>query len=215
MELLLEGAFDRWLVGISAGLFLVSTLLILDDRILFRSASHRRSDLSVIASVALASKDVRRRTSDEVRWLPIRGQEELYANDRLFTGENSQAEVSFLDGTKLGVDAKSLVVIRSQPGSTQLDLERGSVFGNVGAKGKMTLKVGDAISELTAGEGGEPAQLKASLTPAGKTQLTVFSGSVGISVNGRKNVLNKNQSAMLDTQGQVSEIRSFSVELLS
>ncbi|MEK6705332.1 MAG: FecR family protein [Bdellovibrionota bacterium] len=204
---------DRLVVGVATLAFLASIILLLDERFLFRVGSESGEKLESIANVSRSAKDVRRRLESDVIWLPLRTLDDVFESDSVFTGEGSEAEIKLKDGSQVFVEQSSLVVIRTQKGETRLDIQKGAVSGRLGSRRKLVISTGEGkVSELS----GADAQVKIAVKEGGGTQLTVLSGEAELkSDTGAKSVITKNQLAEITVAGEVGEVKSFKIELLS
>jgi hypothetical protein len=198
--------------------FCLSSLFLIDDALFLNYIFPRPNyDLEKIAKVSRYSNDVRRRVAEDVLWLPLRYPDDIFQGDLVFTGQESETEVEFPDGTKLTISPESLVVIQTIDGKAALDLQLGNVSGSLG-KGSsgVVLTSGGQKTELKGSDsGGEPAEIALKVDSNGKAAITVLDGEVAVEANGKTETVGKNQEIKVSKEGGLSEIRTFTVELLA
>ena len=84
-------------------------------------------------------------------WLDLGDDDYVYANDKIFTDDNSQMKIVFNDGAEVDVGENALLVLQSgDDSSVELNLEQGLIKGGAGF-GKIKIKSQGVTSELTKG----------------------------------------------------------------
>lgn len=85
-----------------------------------------------IGTIETRENDVRRKSQMELGWKDLRASSDVYNNDRVFTGEQSTAEIVLHGGRRLSVKPNSLVVIslpEEAVADDRLSLGWGAFFG--------------------------------------------------------------------------------------
>ena len=153
--------FDIFLVVASLVVAVVSLILIYDHSFFSTSSDESDANIVPIAKVTKARRDVRRRLSQDIAWLNMTNPDAIFEEDNVFTGDASEAEVKFNDGTTIALEPQTLIKItkpKSKKAPQEIQLSRGN----------MTAKLGSSSSQgLLLNTGGKTLLLKAS---AGSTQ---------------------------------------------
>ena len=140
------GERDVWLAGASALVAAASLTLAL-------GAGRAIDDVvttPMVASVKHATGDVKLRLAFTLGWRGANRGVEVHDGDALFVPPGAEATITFLDGTELAVDEKSLVVIeRPRAGVRSVTLRQGSVSGRAGTEG-LTLETPAGEAHLEA-----------------------------------------------------------------
>jgi hypothetical protein len=93
-------------------------------------------DLLPLAEVSASSGEVKRRSGDALGWRPLATHMPVFDGDAVFVPPGGEATLRFDDGTELGVDERSLVVLeRPRAGRHALLLRQGAVSGRAGQVG--------------------------------------------------------------------------------
>ncbi len=98
------------------------------------------NDLKAVGTFKMSRNDVRRRVDSGMTWSNVEEKETVYEGDSIFTGESSEASIQLENGTSIKVDPKSLVVIRTKNGSTEIDLMYGSLQGKIATADPLVIK---------------------------------------------------------------------------
>jgi hypothetical protein len=148
-----------------------------------------------IATVALASRPLRLRASDELGWRNITAGAEVRERDALFVPPATEARLSFRDGTTLELDERSLVVIETPPrGRKTVALRQGSFAGVAGNDG-MVVSTPQGTAQVAQG-----SQLQVALGD-GKVQLEVTKGEATIKMGEQQTRLAVGQRGELSQAG--------------
>ena len=117
-------------------------------------------------------------------WLDLGDDDYVYANDKIFTDDNSQMKIVFNDGAEVDVGENALLVLQSgDDSSVELNLEQGLIKGSAGF-GKIKIKSQGVTSELTKGSVVEFQKGK-----DGQLSVAALKGNVTIeTLNGKSSV---------------------------
>ena len=142
----LTGERDVWLAGASS---LVATVALTLAFGLGRS-NEDVATTPMVASVRQSSGDVKLRPALTLGWRGATRGVEVHDGDALFVPPGAEATVTFLDGTELSLDERSLVVVeRPKAGVRSITLRQGSVSGHAGTVG-LTLNTPSGEAHLDA-----------------------------------------------------------------
>ena len=203
-----EDRLDRWIFGSALALFVVSTVLIVDDRLLFRGDDSGSRDS--IAKLYRKDNDVRRRFETDTAFMPVQNAQDMYRGDAVFTGDRSEAEVVFTDGSKVNVEAGSLVVLQLSKENPKISIEKGTISGKLAGGKKMAIVTGGKEAELS----GQDAQIQVSVAKAGQAaQITVLSGQAQVTAGDKKIQLDQSQAASFSASGKISDPIKYTLEL--
>jgi hypothetical protein len=90
----------------------------------------------VVGKVSFSSADLRRRPAHRLGWTEVSSGGEVRELDALFVPPGVEARVTFIDGTVLELDERSLVVVDlPRAGRRSVSVRQGSVEGSAGAAG--------------------------------------------------------------------------------
>lgn len=188
------GKLDRILMGLAALIFLLSLYLIVNDEWLLELSSSEIAQLDKIGHVQLSKNDVRRRTRNTFYWLSLRMEKDIYQDDSIFTGPNSEAIIITDRGEEISIAPNSLVVISASADSIFLDIDYGSIQGKVGKDKKLLIGSRDGISEFTS-DGGV---VQVDVNSEKKLKVSVLQGSVQVKNKGESQHVGPNESIQLD-----------------
>lgn len=142
----LTGERDVWLAGASS---LIATIALT----LAFGIGRSNDDVATtptVASVRQSSGDVKLRPALTLGWRGATRGVEVHDGDALFVPPGAEATITFLDGTELSLDERSLVVVeRPKAGVRSITLRQGSVSGRVGSAG-LTLNTPEGEAHLEA-----------------------------------------------------------------
>ncbi|MBL7715788.1 MAG: FecR domain-containing protein [Bdellovibrionales bacterium] len=206
----IQDRLDRWIFGIALLLFLAASYLILDDRILFRGAGNAGLG-EAIATLYRKDNDVRRRLETDVAFMPIANSEPVFAGDAVFTGTRSEADVVFNDGSKVTIEAGSLVVVQMTNDAAKLNIEKGALTGKLSGNKALAIVAGGQTSTLT----GKDAQVQINVDGKNGTQMAVLSGNAELKSGDQKIELKANQSTQVLAGGAIAKPVTFGLELLN
>jgi hypothetical protein len=125
---------DRLIAAVALGCTVISSgLLVWDPR---TSELGPTEAATVVGRISFSSADLRRRPADRLGWSDLPAGGEVRELDALFVPPGAEAKVTFLDGTVLELDERSLVVLDAPHlGHRNVSIRQGSVEGTAGAAG--------------------------------------------------------------------------------
>ena len=148
------------------------------------------ANVKQVGSFKTSLNDVRRRLDSGMTWSNIDAPDRVFEGDNIFTGDNSEASITLENGTIIKVAAKSLVVIRTQGGKTQLDLQYGSLHGTIAnANDSIVISQNGQSQELSGTSGSEISIVKAE--KAKTVAVHVTKGEVKVPEAGAKSKIVK------------------------
>ncbi|MGZ3797571.1 MAG: FecR domain-containing protein [Pseudobdellovibrionaceae bacterium] len=165
-------------------ILLILSYFLYDDSFLFPSTSSQQIPIGMISS---SKKDVRKKNISNMIWLPGNKKDQVYDQDSIFTGEDSEASIQLNDGSVLQLQENSLVNLNTKNGQMQLDLRFGQFAGN----GKTLLHFKTTNDEYTLK--GKNAQFEISRSPIGTLDVKIISGSAEITSKAGTHKLNSNE----------------------
>lgn len=158
---------------------------------------HRRQMGEIIFKERIAT----RRQTDSFNWQTLYTRSPVYEFDTIRTSDAAEAEILFLDGTKLDLLENTLVKLQGLDDEYFADIESGSVSVEAGSSGKNISLAGKVISLF------ESAKLSLS-NIAGVTNVEVYEGEASILENGKQLVLSTLQKIMFAEDGKPSEVQT-------
>jgi hypothetical protein len=203
--------FDRGLLIGAAVLMLLSTALIIEDRWLFKLLSTSSENLEKIGVTKTAVNDVRRRHGTAFSWLPLEEKSEVYQGDSIYTGEKSEAVILTERGEQIQISPNSLVVINSKTDSIRLDIDYGSVLGQVGKDKKLLIASGGDVTEFK----GDDAVVKVDVGNDQNLVVNVLEGQVEVTSDDGSRTLGPRQQAQISDQGAIYDPADIRLELLT
>ncbi len=199
------GVRDLWLASGSALLATVALALAL--------GSWRITDEApttpTVASVKQSTGEVKIRLALTLGWHAVRRGESVHDGDALFVPPGADTTLSFVDGTELAIDERSLVVVeRPRAGTRLVTLRQGAVSSRVGVEG-LTL-------QTPVGEARLASMTEARVELQGeKLEVFVKQGTAKVkSENGSQKAVLAGQRVLASAQG-AAELPDFGVKLLS
>ncbi len=140
-----SGERDLWLAGASAVLAAGALTLAL-----WGGQNTEASTTPTVAALKQATGEVKLRFAATLGWQGANRGTEVHDGDALFVPPGAAATLTFVDGTELSVDERSLVVIeRPRAGVRSVTLRQGSVSGRAGSEG-LTLQTSAGEARLEA-----------------------------------------------------------------
>jgi hypothetical protein len=198
------GERDVWLAGASALIAAAALTLALGSG----RSGEEVSTTPVVASVRQASGEVKVRLAFTLGWRGANRGVEVHDGDALFVPPGAEATISFVDGTELSLDERSLVVIeRPRAGVRSVTLRQGSVSGRAGSEG-LTL-------QTSAGEARLEAQTEARVELTGQQlEVSVQKGTAKVQgATGAQKTIATGQRVAAAKTG-TTELAPFAVKLL-
>ena len=162
---------------------------------------------------------IERRPQKRLMWQPIKQGNFLYQGDAIRTFDKSKGEVRLIDsGMLIGLEPDSVIVLEESKKGLTLDLLAGSLNvkksdqklkGSVGSGQKganaPSIKSGDSQIELKDAD----TSLSMAVDEAGRTNVSVFSGSATVQGKGGKKMrVDKDKALAVSLSGKLSKIRS-------
>lgn len=151
-------------------------------------------DRTQIGTITFKRRVAQRKLEGQVVWETAEEEIALYNRDSIRTAEASEATIELLDGTKIEVDASSMIVLNIDEGKFDINFAYGSI-GATGAGSDLTIKSEgreiklDGKANLSKGEGKD-------------LDLVVKDGNASLKTeDGKENKLGKNQKAELSEDG--------------
>ena len=136
MSTLADTPRDRdWLIAaVALGCTVIASVLLAWNP---RSTEGSAVDTApVVGKVSFSSADLRRRPLHRLGWADLASGGEVRELDALFVPPGAEARVTFLDGTVLELNERSLVVVDlPHAGRRSVSVRQGSVEGSAGAAG--------------------------------------------------------------------------------
>lgn len=203
--------FDRILIISSAIGLLLSTVFIFEDRWIYKLLANNAQQLEKIGVVKTAVNDVRQRHADAFAWLPLEIATDVYQGDSIFTGEKSEAVVLTDRGEKISISPNSLVVINALTDAIRLDIDYGSVLGEVGKDKKLLIASGGDVTEFK----GDDAVVKVDVSKDQNLVVNVLEGQVEVNSDGGGRTLGPKEKAEISDAGTIIDPSDVSIELLT
>jgi hypothetical protein len=95
---------------------------------LFFTPEHPANELSVVAKFTKVNKDVRRKMINSLEWETVSDNEEIFANDLLYTGTKSSADIVYLTkDIKLKMPESTILKIEVEDNKPSFEVEEGSL----------------------------------------------------------------------------------------
>ena len=117
------GRLDKFILAISLVGACVFGVLLWNENILISRLASNNPSLEPIGRIEFSRNDVRRRVNRSLMWHDLSSEEVVFDRDSIFTGENSETEISLGDGNTIQVGASSLVVIRRDGESQEQEMQ--------------------------------------------------------------------------------------------
>ena len=203
---------DTILVAFGAGILVVSTVLFFLTHGTSPIAKvPNQTNFVSIGSVKLGRGDFRRRVPTGFGWGTIATGDSVFDGDTLFTGDDSEAQLT-LGQNELSIDSNSLLLIKSVQGVTEFDLQYGSLLHKIHNKQMIYIGNNGTTERIDA----EKAEVRLMADSSGKgVTVQVLDGEIQISKqNEAEKKAHKGDVARLDAEGQLT-IESPTIALLS
>lgn len=204
------GLFDKLLIGTSFAILAASIFLLFEDGILVRKSE--TANLTPVGKFSKSSNDVRRKVNNGLIWNSISKQDRVFEGDSIFTGDNSEAQVDLDNGGTVVIDAKSLVVVKTNDGGLQVDLQYGGLTGKIESDKPLVILNNGKRNEIVS----KNAELRISKAEKGDTQIEVLSGEIQVNDSGKTDAapktIKQNEAATLQESG-ITTSKAFSITL--
>jgi hypothetical protein len=162
---------DRWIAFAAVLLLLLSSYFLLSGN---TDDQNNTREGDAIAKIVVHQNDVRHRFSDQTRWVSIEPTQKFYEQDSVFTGEKSQAEILFTDGSRIKMSPNSLITIKKNSGRPLLDLQTGSLSGIFPKGSRLVFLRKGKLQEINTLE--ENTEIKVQIDDSGATTVAVLNG---------------------------------------
>lgn len=123
-----EDNSDRNIAIVTLLLILLFSFLLFNDRVFDQFSERKGRQIGVLVR---KERDVRYRLREKLAWTKPEVSQPVLAGDAIYTGDMSEAEIHLQDGSILKVESQSLVVIDFKGDVPSLDLQSGSVSGQL------------------------------------------------------------------------------------
>lgn len=188
---------DRLLFIFSGTLFLGSVYFMFNDSALMNLGMDARNLLPV-GQVSESVNDVRRRLGNDVAWFPLGKKDGIFDGDSLFTGFDSEATFTLSTGDQFQLSPGSLVVVKSANGKPQINIESGSLTGEVKGSESLSVRVqGQEIKLQAAQPGQKPVRIQLRAQKNSRPQISVIQGEAKVEMDGEEKTLKVNQVTRL------------------
>ena len=136
--------------------------------------------------------DVRRKSFDQVSWVDASDEETIYNNDKIFTDNNSKAQIKFESGNLITINEESLFKVSIVNNTINLDMERGSFIADLSSDAEVLLFI----------LGGKEYKVKSKKGKIKITgnQISLLSGEASLESGSSKLQLVKGQVANLESK---------------
>lgn len=146
--LLKESLFDLVVITLALATAGVSGYLLNDSNFIFQLAGVQPEASDVIGEIYEIENDVRRRSPKSILWQPLSRKENVFEGDSVFTGKESGATVSLNSGDSLSISPNSVVLIETEDGLLNLDLQIGSVIAKLRKNQSLRIRQNNEVIDL-------------------------------------------------------------------
>lgn len=149
-----------------------------------------------VATITAASSPLRLRPADALGWSNVAAGVPVHERDALFVPPGAEARLTFLDGTTVELDERSLVVVEAPPrGGRQVSLRQGSLAGTAGRAGLVVSTPGGSARL------GANAQAQVAVGKEGAVQVEVTKGEAQVQGAQGSASVREGQRGELSAQG--------------
>ncbi len=151
---------------------------------------------AVIGTLRFKRNVAQRKFDSQVVWEDMENEIPLYNRDSIRTADLSEAEIALNDGTKISLDANSMIILNISQGEANIEFKNGSISasstgGGAGvsiSSGNNTVRIADSDVKLS-GDRGQ------------STNIEVRRGQASVSANGQEQRISQDQRAVFGTNG--------------
>jgi hypothetical protein len=157
------------------------TYFLYDDSLIFPRES--TSNLQPIGDISASSNDVRRKNIENFSWMPAGKTDQVFENDSIFTGDNSEAQITLQDGSILKIEPNSLITLNLNNGEMSLDLRYGNLIGELNEGSSLKVTSGQEEFKLEGQKdstSNERPKIKVKRATKGVVDLKLLSGAAQI-----------------------------------
>ena len=179
--------------------------LFLDD---FSADSTR--DKSYVAFIARQINTVKKKNSGLIAWLDAQQGDRLSINDQVYTYQESTADLSFSDGTEIGLAENTLFKITREQLRTRLNLEQGIMHAKLtSSSSNLELYIKGARYEISS----KDAEIQI-MEMGNKSRITLLKGRAQISGKQNKENLVEGQYLERDESSGQEMVRQVEISLV-
>lgn len=169
------------------------------------------SEKATLGYVKPLGADVRVKAESEQNWNSVRRDANVFRNDRVYTGDSSAAKVNLKAGQTITVEPSSLIVIDDRDEKSLIDLDMGSVLGELKKGARLSVRVKGQDTEIKS----EGATVRLQANEDKSLRVVVLSGAARVknSSGQESKILTANDEATVQA-GKI-EVKSFPISLES
>ncbi len=186
---------DGVVVVLSLFVLMAALFFIFDQSAFYRIFLSDKISRSSLAKISSVKKDVRRKLSSELTWIPASSSDSLGENAMVFTGKDSNANITFDDGSEFYLEPNSLVLVSQLGGENQIKIQRGTLLGKLGSK--THISIGDDSKSAKKIQGNR-SEFSISYDGKQKTELTALKGQLRLSENGASSRIGESEALFID-----------------
>jgi len=192
--------FDTLLLGF------FGAILILSSYFLFAERSHETIvETKIIGEVEKSSNSVKKKQLNAINWLEVDKGNALIEDDYIFTGDNSTANLKFIDNNRITLSPNSLVHLKNFKDFPKLRLESGQIHAKTDDKLEIDL---DGKNQRIIANGGEIILMKKNSA----FNLQVTSGDVVFRDGKKSKKIQANQSLQINDASLKLEKNNFRIK---
>lgn len=201
---------DKAIIFIASGFIAMICLYLYDDTLFSRNG--RQQNTAYLGQIGRISNDVRHKQNAGLQWKNAEMKLPLFEGDSIFTGEKSDSDLVFEDGSLITVNENSLVVLhRDMNKEITLDLEFGNFVGNIADNSTIQIKSGEEKYSLR----GDKARIRISRQKTGKSKVIVLQGKAEIKNNSVTKIVENHQEIDFHKNFSESKIQTLSEESIA
>jgi hypothetical protein len=130
-----------------------------------------------IGSIKPFGGDIRVKGEQELSWNSVARETSVFRNDKVFTGQDSQAKVKLKNNQKLTVEPNSLIVISDEDKNQRVDFTTGGLIAELKKGAKLLVRFKGKDATITTDES---AVLRLHANKAGEFKLVVLKGEAQV-----------------------------------
>jgi hypothetical protein len=148
-----------------------------------------------IAVIQLSANTVKKKSSHQIGWMDVWQGDPLFNHDQIFTFDDSNAMLKFIDGPSIEVSEKTLFKVQLSEGILNLDLTEGSVIAKINSNtGLFRVSIKGKIYQLDSAKAKIRLSRKSDLD-----RIHIIEGEVQIASNQQILKVQKNQKIELNS----------------
>ncbi|OFZ10942.1 MAG: hypothetical protein A2Z20_13015 [Bdellovibrionales bacterium RBG_16_40_8] len=194
------------------GSIIVGTILLRDD-LLYRYIQVARKDELKVGEIISTKNDVRRRSRQSLSWYRASDKEDIYDNDSLFTGLDSEIKFNINNNQSISLGANSLVVIKPNKDEVVFDLQLGTMTTLTEPEKPIKIMYQGHVTKVIPKM--NTTSIEIQKTDEGELTVSSATGEVDIQVQDKSKILQikKNESASIKKDLKIDK-KTFSIEFL-